>query len=230
MAELQEPEIEEESKKELTSGKKGGTGVSMLTLIIVFGVVLAVLVAGVFIGMKVMITSSIDKKMAEAGLDSTTSLRELTEDNKLYAQKLEEKIEMKTLMKDLEREDFYGDPDGEKYHAIDQVMAMPKGSTEKVLIGLSFVYRVKTLTEEEAAEAEEEEEEESLTDMKASLAKKLDVQVKSIVTNLIGSMTLEEIQTIRPELEELLLEEIRPLFQKEKMWLKQVFVTQFITM
>lgn len=228
MAELQDPEVDQEQEA-LPPGKPPKQSGTMSTpmLLIIMGVMLAVIIVGVFLGMNYMITSVLDKKMSEAGLDTTSTMNKLQEENELYYKKIQEKMALQEMMSQLEQEDFYMPNEGIMYAELPQLIAMPKGETDKILISIGFEYRVRT---EEKGEGEEEEEESAEAKDPEALFKQkpqLKAKVQSEITGVIGSMTLDEIQAVRTELEGVLTERIKPIFKKEKIWLKKVYVMQF---
>jgi flagellar basal body-associated protein FliL len=231
MAELQNPDVEEQPA--LPAAKKSKRdGIPLPTLLIILGVVVAVLVVGLFLAMNVMITSVMDKKMSEAGLDTTSAMVKLQEDNELYYKKIQEKMAMKETMAQLEQEDFYLGDEGLLYAEINQLVAMPKGGTSTIIVSIAFEYRENPM--DKAAEGEEEEEKKDDKEVidSGKLFKErpqLKAKIQSELNNMIGSMTLDEIQAIRPDLENVLTEKMKPIFHKEKIWLKTVMVTQFIT-
>ncbi len=230
MAELQNPEVEEQAalppKKEKKKGGGGGN-MSTSTMLIIIAVVAVILVVGVILSINVMVTSVIDRKMDEAGLDTTSAINKVQEENELYLKKIQEKMALQDAMNELDQEDFYMGDDGVLYAEVADILAMPKGSDDKVMIAIGIEYRVKTKVSEEE---EEEEKEAKAVDPTAIFKQKpqLKAKIESNINNLIGSMTLDQLQSIRPELEDVLTERLKPVFKSERIWLKKVMVRKFI--
>ena len=100
-----------------------------------------------------------------------------------------------------------------------RIITNPKLSEKFAVINLGLSYREKV--------GEEESSEES-ADAPDAKALKMEAQIKSILNNMIGSMTEEEIQHQRQNLSTIVKEKLTPLFKKNKMFLREVLIVEFI--
>jgi len=235
---LQNPELEEapvtKKKKVKTAGGGISSGISLPVLFIIIGVTIGILGVAAFIVNNMMISNIIEKKFKQAGMDSTTAITKLQEDNEIYAKKLAEKMKLHEMMKKMEEEDFYMGEEGIEYAETSRLLNNPKNSSEVVVCQLGFEYRIfkEHVEGEEAAEEEGEGEGEGKEAVKPdhffTQNPKISAKVKATVNDMFSRMTIEEIQTARSELSDKLFEEFKPIFKKEKLWLKKVIVIEFL--
>jgi flagellar basal body-associated protein FliL len=227
MAELQNPEVEDQAALPPKKDGRGFGGGNMSTssMLIVIAVVAVILVVGLILSINVMVTSVMEKKMGEAGLDTTSVFNRVNEENDLYLKKIQEQMALEEVLDQLEKEDFYVGDEGVMYAEIADILAMPKGSDDKVMIAIGIEYRMKT----EASEEQEDEDEDNV-DPTALFKQKpqLKAKIESNINNLIGSMNLDELQAVRPELEDVLTDRLKPIFKSERIWLRKVMVRKFI--
>lgn len=226
---VQNPEVPEEEAPKKKKKKKtgGGGGMSMPVMLVIIGSILAVLVVGAFIVNNMMVSNIIESKLKNAGLDSSTVLSKMSEENELYAKKLAERMQLDEIMKEMENDDFYSDDEGITYAETERLLNNPKGATVVVILKLGFELREKPLSEEE----EETSEEEAIVPSPAQFFKDnpvLSAKTKGIINEMFAAMTLEEFQQIRPELSDVIANKTRDMFKKEKIWLRKVLILEYL--
>lgn len=211
----QEEEIQQPEKP--VKKKKSSGGLSLPLMIAIGAGTLIVLVAISLFAISYMVNNIIDKKLG--GLSDTTKVLSPKEEAKLKEKEKEKDLE-KTY-KQLEEEEYFESEEGVGYTETDRIVTNPKFSTRFAVLKLGLSFREKVSEEEK----EEEKPKEGEIDPKTQ---KMQAQIKSIINNMIGSMTEEELQQQRSNLSIIVKEKLTPVFKKNKMFLKDVLIVEFI--
>jgi flagellar basal body-associated protein FliL len=107
------------------------------------------------------------------------------------------------------------------YQETGRITTNPKGSSSYVVInlGLNFIPREKEIKEELAKEPD-----------KALTWKKVLAETKDHITTIMGNYSFEDLKQInRDTLKGTLLRDLQPIFKKEKIFLRNVLLQEFIT-
>jgi flagellar basal body-associated protein FliL len=221
--ESQDTKGKDEKQVPVKPKKLGGGELSFVKILIIIAVTI-VLIFGLFITAWVFVISP-DLQPTVAVSDSTQ-----VENGDAHGDEHGKKDDHHDEDHEMsEEEEFLAEDDHGLFETTGRITTNPRGSTKFVVVdlGLEFV--------EKKAHGEEEEESgggghgggggghESHFEPKA-LAK-----IKGGVTSLIGSMPLQELQTIeRDTLRSLLKKRLKPIMKKEKMFLRNVILQEFI--
>jgi hypothetical protein len=212
----EEEEIQQPEKP--TKKKKSSGGLSLPIMIAIGAGTLIVLVGASLFAINYMVNNIIDKKLGAVQADSTQTHTKEDE----HAKKEKEKSkEIDETYKELEEEEYFETEEGVEYMETDRIVTNPKFSTRFAVLKLGLSYRIKVNDEEEEKEEEEVEGE----DPKVM---KMQAQIRNIINNMIGSMTEEELQQNRQNLQIIVKEKLTPIFKKHKMFLRDVLIVEFI--
>lgn len=208
--EVQQPE------KPVKKKKSSGGGLSLPVMIAIGVGTLVIIVVVILFAISYMVNNIMDQRIGELATDSSGVTQ--------HADKPKEKgndarEEIEKTWQELEEEEYFGDQKGVKYMETGRIITNPKLSEKFAVINLGLSYREKV--------GEEESSEES-ADAPDAKALKMEAQIKSILNNMIGSMTEEEIQHQRQNLSTIVKEKLTPLFKKNKMFLREVLIVEFI--
>jgi flagellar basal body-associated protein FliL len=127
-----------------------------------------------------------------------------------------------------EEEKFLADEEHGLFETTGRITTNPKGSTKFVVVDLGLEFVVKKHLDEDGEEIEEEAplhggDGTSLFEPKAL------ARIKGGVTSMIGSMPLQELQTIeRDTLKVMFFTRLKPILKKEEMFLRNVILQEFI--
>lgn len=213
----QEEEIQQPEKP--VKKKKSSGGLSLPMMIVIGAGTLIVLVGISLFAISYMVNNIIDKKLG-AQADSTKVLSP-KEEAKIKGKEKEKELD--NAYKELEEEEYFETEEGVGYIETDRIVTNPKFSTRFAVLKLGLSYREKVNPDEE--KEEEEKPKEGEVD---PAAQKMQAQIKSIINNMIGSMTEEELQQQRSNLAIIVKEKLTPVFKKHKMFLRDVLIVEFI--
>lgn len=139
----------------------------------------------------------------------------------------EEELKMKQAMKKLEEEDAIGgEAEGVLFVQTSDIITNTNPPDWFIVIQLGLEYRLPTI-EGEAAPAAEGHGGGGAAGPK--LEPKLESEVRAIVTKFFGMRSIDEITGIRDSLEQKFHEELKPIFLKNKIFLRKVAVPKFVT-
>lgn len=118
--------------------------------------------------------------------------------------------------KDVE-ETFFETENERKMISTGRITTNPSNSIKKfIIMDLGFEYRIKPdLPEEEF-------------DLEKPLMQKMMLKLKAGITQKIGSMRVEELVRQRSELPDIFKEELQTLFNENKMYLREVYLNEFL--
>jgi len=116
-------------------------------------------------------------------------------------------------------EEFFEKQKAIRHMETGRITTNPKGSEQFVILDLWLEYVV---SEKVLEDHHEEYKEES------DLMEKLFTRVRAEVISFVGSLTVEQINAIRPELPEKLREHLSDMFKKNKIKLREVIIKEFI--
>jgi len=216
MAEEEVQQPEKPAKKKKSSG-----GLSLPMMIVIGAGTLIVLVGVSLFAINYMVNNIIDKKLGSVSDTTKTHSHEDEANKKLK----EHKKELDKTFKELEEEEYFETEEGVSYMETDRIVTNPKFSTRFAVIRLGLSYREKVAEGEGEAEGGHEEAKEGEVDHKAQ---KYQAQIKSIINDMIGTMTEEEIQQQRQNLPIIIKEKLTPVFKKQKKYLRDVLIVEFI--
>ena len=116
-----------------------------------------------------------------------------------------------------EEESFFEVEKDRKMMTTGRITTNPANSIKKfVILNLGLEYRIKPdLPEEEF-------------DIEKPLMQKMMIRITSAITNRVGSMRVEEIVRQRGELTEIFKEDLQPLFNENQMFLREVYLNEFL--
>lgn len=118
--------------------------------------------------------------------------------------------------KDVE-ETFFETENERKMMSTGRITTNPANSIKKfIIMDLGFEYRIKP----DLPEAEFE--------LEKPLMVKMMIKLKAAITQKLGSMRVEELVRQRGELPAMFKEELQPLFNDNKMYLREVYLNEFI--
>lgn len=118
--------------------------------------------------------------------------------------------------KDVE-ESFFETENERKMISTGRITTNPSNSIKKfIIMDLGFEYRIKPdLPEEEF-------------DLEKPLMQKMLLKLKASTTSKIGSMRVEELVRQRDMLPDIFKKELQPLFNENKMYLREVYLNEFL--
>lgn len=235
MAEEEKIEKQEPVKP---SKKKGSMSVPMMIGIGAGAVIILFVVA--FFGMQYMVGNIIDKKLANVVTDSTAHSgnhdehkdEEHHEEDDHGKSKEAKNNEAEAEWEKYEAQDILSDIDPEIYQT-GRIITNPKiesaGSKPRYLVIDLAIYYVTSLGEH----AEEKGGDDGHGgggdgDHVDPKVKKIEPRIKGKISSYIGRYNEAELSSMRPYLADSLLAEMKPLFMKNKVYLKDVEVTEFI--
>lgn len=120
------------------------------------------------------------------------------------------------FQEDSEEEDFFAEEKERKYLETDKIITNPKGSTKFVVINLGLEYKFKP----DVPEPERAPD--------GDLMKKLMAKLKTLVIQDIGNQTVDEIHSGRADYNMKLRDKLRPIFKESKIFLRNVYIVEFI--
>lgn len=194
----QEPEKPDKKKKK----KEGG-----MSLPVMIGIGFGVIVVNVVL---VIVVINFVVPMMNGSHDAE-------KDKKAKIAEEKKKAEHAVSHSDPEEEEFFENEKERHYMETGRITTNPKMSTKFIVIGLGLEFRVKEDTyKEEELKAESE------------MMKKMLSRIKAVVIKELGMMSLEDLQTNRPQLDNIFKEKLRPLFKEQKIYLKRADIVEFI--
>ncbi len=135
----------------------------------------------------------------------------------------EEKQKLKEAMQKLEEEDAISETEGVLFVQTSDIITNTNPPDWFIVVQLGLEYRLPAIEGEEsgggghgAAAA-------------PTLAPKLESEVRATVTKFFGSKSMDQITAIRDSLEKKFHEELKPIFLKNKIFLRKVAVPKFVT-
>lgn len=204
---------DEIQKPEKPQKKQGKTlSFSLTNLIIISSVVLVVLVGGTLFGVNMMLKGI---KSQTVHSDSEKAEKESHEET----EKAGSKDNIENTKEDLLRKAIISDESDYDYFELseeDRIITNPLGSSRFVVLRLGFfTFDGKDGSKKEA---------------KVNILEntRLIARMKNTINNEIGNMTEAQIQDMRPTLPEFIKEKLTPLFLKEKVYLHEVLIIQFV--
>jgi len=204
---------EEIQKPEKPQKKQGKTlSFSLMNLIIIAAAVLIVLVGGTLFGVNMMLKGI---KPQTVQTDSEKDEKESKED----AEKTDSKENIEDTKEDLLRKAIISDESDYDYFELseeDRIITNPLGSPRFVVLRLGFFTF-------DGKDTEDKEEKINILENTRLIAR-----MKNTINNEIGNMTEAQIQELRPTLPEFIKEKLTPLFLKEKVYLHEVLIIQFV--
>jgi flagellar basal body-associated protein FliL len=116
-----------------------------------------------------------------------------------------------------EEETFFETEKQRKMLTTGRITTNPANSIKKfIVVDLGMEYRIKPeMPPEEFAE-------------ESPLMQKLHVKIKAAVTKRLGEMRVEELVRQRSELTEIFREDLQPVFNEHKMYLREVYLNEFL--
>lgn len=223
-------EEQKEEKQQPVKPEKKSKGLSMPVILgIGVGGVVIILVAAFFI-FKILVNDIVDKKISNLEVQteevegeedkekehSDDEHKDSKEGSKLSDEELEHQWEQ------MEEADFFAEEDAQ-VHQTGRIITNPKNSSSFAVVDLALYYRLAPHGEEEGGDDHSEDGEGIPKQIK-----KLGPRIKGTVNNFIGSKTEQELHDIRPILSEKFKEELTPVFKKNRVFLKDVEVTEFL--
>lgn len=193
--------LEEKQEPEKAKKKKGGMSLPVMIAIGVGAIVVQV----------VLIIVVVNFVLPKSGDDAShKKTEELTEKQK---QKQEDE---KFFEGDTEEEDFFAEEKERKYLETDKIITNPKGSTKFVVVNLGLEYKFKPDVPEPEQAAD------------SDLMKKLMARLKTTVIQDIGSKSVDEIHNSRSTYNTMIKEKLKPVFKESKIFLRNVYIVEFI--
>ena len=202
----------EEAKQEPERPKKRKTMLSLPIMIIIGVVVLAVLIGGTLFAVNMMVSSQVETLMAN--VDSTGG--------KGGHQKVEKKAhsEEDAAMAELEEQDYL-DEVPTTYFETGRIITNPRSSSSYVVLNLGLEFREKPKEGEKAAEVKQGAE--MTPEMKRLMAK-----IKDVINTRIASMSESDIEAKRDSLKLFFKNDLIPIFKKDKKFLKDIILVEYI--
>lgn len=143
------------------------------------------------------------------------------EEDKHKTEKMKEKEKAKSedekfFEGDSEEEDFFAEEKERKYLETDKIITNPKGSTKFVVVNLGLEYKFKP----DVPEPEQAPD--------SDLMKKLMARLKTTVIQDIGSKSVDEIHNSRSTYNIEIKDKLKPVFKESKIFLRNVYIVEFI--
>lgn len=154
------------------------------------------------------------------GADST----KVVEEKELTPEE-EEKKKLKEAMQKLEEEDAISETEGVLFVQTTDIITNTNPPDWFIVVQLGLEYRLPVI---EGAEAPAEGSHGGGA-AAPTLAPKLESEVRATVTKFFGSKSMDQITAIRDSLEKKFHEELKPIFLKNKIFLRKVAVPKFVT-
>lgn len=193
--------LDENQEPEKSKKKKGG-----MSLPVMIGIGFGAIVVQV-----VLIIVVVNFVLPKSGADEANHKSEkMTEKQK---QKSEDE---KFFEGDTDEEDFFAEEKERKYLETDKIITNPKGSTKFVVLNLGLEYKFKPEVPEPERAAD------------SDLMKKLMARLKTTVIQDIGSKSVDEIHNSRSTYDVMIKEKLKPVFKESKIFLRNVFIVEFI--
>ncbi|MFP4369688.1 MAG: flagellar basal body-associated FliL family protein [Candidatus Kapaibacterium sp.] len=210
MAEEEKPQEKQEPVK--PQKKKKSSGLSMPVII---GIVIGAMVINVvlvIVVLKFILPPAGDDQAAEGknGEEKQEQVEDNHEENLDKARKKKEE-ELEKIWKELEEEDVFGDEEGVLILSTGRITTNPSASTQFIIVDVALEIR-----------AMGEFDEGSLT------GQKLKTKTRGIINNILGSMTVSELQEQRLELDDIMKKELQPIYKKHHILLRDIIISEFI--
>lgn len=212
----------EEEKQKPEKVKKKSKGLSLPIMIGIGVIALAVLIGGILFGVNIMINSVLDARLAEVNVTDGEGGEKDGEhgDKEHDKEHSDEEHEEEMDPEEMAEDEFFNGDEGVSFKETGRVITNPKGSTQFVVVNLGLVIREKG--EGEEGHEESEEGELSLKEVK------MNAQVKHVINTVIGNLTLAELQEQRNLLTEIFKAKLKPVYQENGIWLREVVMVEFI--
>ena len=135
----------------------------------------------------------------------------------------EEKQKLKEAMQKLEEEDAISETEGVLFVQTTDIITNTNPPDWFIVVQLGLEYRLPAIEGEESGGGGHGPA------AAPTLAPKLESEVRASVTKFFGSKSMEQITAIRDSLEKKFHEELKPIFLKNKIFLRKVAVPKFVT-
>lgn len=183
--------------------KKKKEGMSLPIMIAIAVGVIIVQVVLIVVVVNFLSPKSESEQIAEKDKKKTESLKKKASEDEFFQE-------------DTEEEDFFAQEKERKYIETDKIITNPKGSSKFVVINLGLEYKFKP----DVPETEQTPD--------SDLMRKVMAKLKALVIQDLGSHTLEEISNQRAEYNTTLRDKLRPIFKESKIFLRNVYIVEFI--
>ncbi len=115
-----------------------------------------------------------------------------------------------------EEKEFFAVEKERKFLELGRITTNPKASNKFLVVNIGCIYKTGKDFEKENEKPE------------SDYMKKLISKTKSVIINEIGSMSVEDIQAKRPNLESIFRDRLKPIFKDKQIFLREVIINEFI--
>lgn len=213
LEEKQQPEKPEKKSKSLSLPLLIGIGAGGLVILLV----------AVFFIFSFLINDIVDKKLSNIDLAGSGENSELQSEEDHSPSKMTDEQYWRKMEED---EIMSADNDMGELYETGRIITNPRNSSDFAVMNLAIYYRLPPRDEDD--EATKEENTEDGASYVPIEIKRLEPRLKSKIGTFIGTRTRAELDAIRPQLAEEIKEELTPMFKKNKIFLKNIEVTEYL--